>query len=267
MADSSMAGRTGSSRVARAGGFSHPLAIVLVTTVAAGGLVSTLVGGPDADDRGVVRGIVTLAEGSVTYAGTPPEGEAIDMSADDYCRDQHDTEVVDRPVRVGPGGGLADVLVHVMNAPSGGAANDDDEVLLDQVGCIYAPAVVAARADQTVTIRNSDQTLHNVRVSPRLNRGFNLGQPIRGMESRRSFPEPELGIPVRCDIHGWMHASIHVLDHGFFALSGEDGSFELPDLPAGEYAIEAWHPTLGTSTQTVTVSGGGSAEIAFEFGS
>lgn len=230
---------------------------------------------PAEPDGATIRGIVTLAEGAtatapapgtVTYTGTPPAGEAIDMSADPYCREQHSSAVVDRPVRVGPGGGLADVLVHVTNAPSG-ADTPADAVLLDQIGCIYTPSVVAARVDQTVTIRNSDATLHNVRVTPRINRGFNLGQPIRGIESKRSFAQPELEIAVRCDIHGWMHATIHVLDHGFFALSSEDGRFELPELPPGEYAIEARHPTLGTSSRTVTVAAGASPEIRFEFGS
>jgi hypothetical protein len=265
MGDSSMAGRHSDSAGRRGGGFSHPVAVVVASALAAGGVLSTVLNGAGGTDRAAVRGVVTLADGAVTYAGRPPEGEAIDMSADAYCVDQHTSEVIDQPIRMGSNGGLADVLVHVTNAPSGGP-DASDEVLLDQIGCLYTPFVIVARAGQTVTIRNSDQTLHNVRVSPRVNRGFNLGQPIRGMESRRSFSEEELGIPVQCDIHGWMHASIHVLDHGFFALSAEDGSFALPDLPAGEYTIEAVHPTLGTSSQTVTVGEAGAAEIAFEFG-
>jgi len=261
-----MAGRQPRTARATRAGFAHPLALSAGAAIAAATLLGTpTIGAVDGrPERAIVRGVVTLTGGSVSYAGAPPDGETIDMSADAYCAGQHPAAVVDRPVRVGPGGGLADVLVRVTNPPSGGPASTG-EVLLDQSGCLYAPSVIVARAGQTVTIRNSDQTLHNVRVTPQRNRAFNLGQPIRGMESKRSFSEKELGIPVHCDIHGWMHATLHVLDTGFFALSGDDGSFELPDLPPGQYTIEAVHPTLGTSSRTVTVGAGGTAEVAFEF--
>lgn len=211
-----------------------------------------------------LSGRVVLADGLIRFLGEAPAGEAIDMSADQYCREQHGSPVLARAIRVGPDGGLGDVLVRVRNAPAGSTPPADD-ALLDQAGCMYAPTVVAIRVGQTLVIRNSDATLHNVRVSPEANRGFNLGQPLEGIQSERSFQSPEIGIPVRCDIHGWMSATIHVLDHSFFALSAEDGSFTLPPLPAGEYEIEAWHPELGTSTQHVSVSAGPSPDLRFEF--
>lgn len=215
-------------------------------------------------DRGVVSGRVFVTGGSVRFAGEPPAPTAIDMSADRFCSQQHDGPVMSRPVSVGPGGGLAGVLVRVTNAPASGAS-PSEEGLLDQIACLYTPGSVAVRVGQTLVIRNSDATLHNVRVEPTINRGFNLGQPIRGMESRRSFDAAEIGMPVRCDIHGWMTASIHVLDHEFFYITGEDGSFTLPTLPAGDYEVEAWHPTLGTSSQSVSVSAGATPELSFEF--
>ena len=36
-------------------------------------------------------------------------------------------------------------------------------------------------------------------------------------------------------------------------------------LPAGEYVLEAWHETLGTQTQSVSVAEDGAAEVAFDF--
>lgn len=250
-----MAGRDGSA---------FPYALALVTLASAGALQLALTRSSAGPDAGI-HGRVVLTEGEVRYAGTPPVGETLDMSADPYCRERHASPVVDRPVRVGEDGGLADVLVFVRDAPRSDAA-PEDEVLLDQVDCLYTPGVVAVRTGQTLTIRNSDETLHNVRVTPEINRGFNLGQPIPGIESRRSFGRPETGIPVRCDIHGWMHATLHVLDHGFFAVTGPDGRFQLPELPAGDYEIEARHPTLGTSSQTVTVPAGQTPTVHFEFG-
>lgn len=249
----------------RAGGGAAPVTLVALGVGLAG--AAWHAGVAPTDPAGIVRGSARLATGGrVTFAGTPPSGSPIDMSADAYCSGRHPEPVEDGPVRVGPEGGLADVLVYVREAPDGADAPAGGEVVLDQSGCLYAPAVVALRTGQTLIVRNSDETLHNVRVSPELARGFNIGQPLSGIESRRTFERPELGIPVRCDIHGWMHATIHVLDHGFFAVTGPDGAFELPALPPGEYTVEAWHRTLGTTTRRVTVRAGEATELSFELG-
>ena len=72
-------------------------------------------------------------------------------------------------------------------------------------------------------------------------------------------------ILVRCDVHPWMRAFIGVLPHAFFDVSGEDGSFDLQGLPAGEYVLEAWHETLGTRTLEVSVVAGQTASADFSF--
>jgi hypothetical protein len=244
-------------------GFAVPVALAFAAAASA---LAFSVLAPDRSGKDLVtlRGTVRLEGGTVTFSGTPPAPTTIDMSADGYCTEQNTSPVMDSPVQVGSSGGLGGVLVYVSNAASG-SGPAATEVLLDQVKCIYAPGSVGVRTGATIVIRNSDQTLHNVRVSPTVNRGFNLGQPMRGIESKRSFDSPEIGIPVRCDIHGWMNATIHVLDHGFFAVTDADGNFELPQLPAGDWTVEAWHGTLGTSTQTVSASGGATASVNFEF--
>jgi len=244
-------------------GSAIPVGLALAAMSSAGALVLSL-DSPSGAGGGVVSGRAVLVEGTVRLSGEPPAGVPIDMSADPFCREQHDAQILDQAVEVGPGGGLSNVLVRVADAPADAGPNLEDAIL-DQLGCLYAPASVAVRVGQTLVIRNSDATLHNVRVTPETSRGFNLGQPLAGIESKRSFEQPEIGIPVRCDIHGWMKASIHVVDHAFFDITDEDGSFTLPALPPGEYEVEAWHPTLGISSQTVTVGTGSSPEIVFEF--
>jgi hypothetical protein len=120
-------------------------------------------------------------------------------------------------------------------------------------------------AGQTLVVRNSDATLHNVHVKGGRNRGFNIGQPVRGLESKRTFAQPEVGIEVACDIHGWMNGAIAVFDHPFFAVTSLDGSFSIPNLPPGEYVLEAWHQTLGTQSQRVTVTANAPATVTFTF--
>ena len=252
-----MAGRRGPGPI--------PACALAIVTVGAGWTFEGRTAA-DAAEPGAVTGRIVVARGQVRFAGDAPAGTEIDMSADAYCRDQHDETLLDRQVRVGADGGVADVLVRVVDAPASSAA-PEAEALLDQEGCLYTPRAVAVRVGQPLVIRNSDATLHNVRVVPASNPGFNLGQPLRGIQSTRSFGTSEVGIQVRCDIHGWMTASIHVLDHEFFDITGEDGTFSLPTIPPGDYEIEAWHPTLGTVSERVSVTAGETPSLTLEFAS
>jgi hypothetical protein len=62
-----------------------------------------------------------------------------------------------------------------------------------------------------------------------------------------------------------MNAYVGVLDHPFYAVSKEDGSFEIKGLPAGTYTIEAWHEKLGATTQSVTIGAKESKDVSFTF--
>jgi hypothetical protein len=53
-----------------------------------------------------------------------------------------------------------------------------------------------------------------------------------------------------------MRAYANVVTHPFFAVTAENGTFELRGLPAGTFTIEAWHEEFGRQTQQVTISGG-----------
>jgi uncharacterized protein (DUF2141 family) len=78
------------------------------------------------------------------------------------------------------------------------------------------------------------------------------------------FTLPEF-IPVGCDVHKWMNATIVVVDHPYAVVTGADGSFNLTDVPAGTYTVEVWHDELGKQTTTVTVGAGETATADVEF--
>lgn len=205
--------------------------------------------------------------GSVTFAGSVPDADVIDMSMHRFCAAAHAGQrVTSQPISADANGRLTNVLIYVKEGLISRSFPDPvGEVVLDQRNCRYAPHVVALRTGQTLVIRNSDRTLHNVHVTAANNRGFNIGQPLPGIESKRTFANPEIGIDVACDVHRWMSAVIAVFDHPFFAVTSENGEFTLEDLPPGDYVIEAWHETLGAKTETVTVGAAGSAEVSFVF--
>ncbi len=204
--------------------------------------------------------------GSVKFTGAKPKAQMISMAADAYCKTQHASAVPSEEVVVNPNGTLKWVYVYVKSglgdkkfpAPS-------EPAVFDQHGCTYQPHVTGVQAGQTLVVRNSDSVLHNVNARPKNNPGFNFGQPVKGMETKKSFPNPEVMDPVKCDVHPWMRAYIGVQAHPFFAVTGENGSFSIKNLPPGTYEIEAWHEKYGTSKQSVTVGANETKTVSFTF--
>ena len=135
---------------------------------------------------------------------------------------------------------------------------------LDQDGCLYKPHVFGVQRGQEIRITNADSATHNIHPLPQQNREWNISQSS-GQEMTRSFPRQEVMIPVKCNIHPWMKAYVGVVSHPYFTVTGEDGSFELNDLPPGDYTIQVWHEKYGTQEQQVTVAPQESQEIEFGF--
>jgi len=212
----------------------------------------------DAATAGAIRG-------TITFTGSVPAPEPIDMSEEEVCAEKHAEAPMRHAAIVGAEGGLANVFVYVKSGLAEMQFPQDEPEVLDQEGCIYLPHVLALHTGQELAVRNSDDVLHNVNATPETNRGFNRGQPTSGMEFTHSFPLAEVMIPVRCDVHGWMQAFIGVTDHPYHTVSDGNGVFNLDRLPPGEYEIEAWHETYGTATQMVTVPESGEVEVSFEF--
>jgi plastocyanin len=204
--------------------------------------------------------------GRVTFAGTAPALPALRMDSDPNCAQQGATAPGESVV-LGADGALQNVFVYVKDGlGSLRFPVPSTAVVLDQKGCRYVPHVLGAQVGQRVEIVNSDPTLHNIHAVPMSNREFNTGQPIPGMKHTHQFTAREVMVPFKCDVHPWMRAYIGVLDHPFFAVTSANGSFELKGLPPGTYTVEAWHETLGSQTQMVTIGAKetGTAEFSFK---
>jgi plastocyanin len=230
---------------------------VAVTALCVVGSMSSVFGRPA--DAG------SSLKGEVKFEGTAPKGTHIDMSADPLCAKAHTTPITTEEVVVGPSGGLENVVVYV----SEGLTSHDfpppqQPVTFEQKGCQYKPHVLAMQATQKLEIVNSDETTHNIHPSPSNNREWNMTQP-HGAPLEQTFTREEIAVPVKCNVHPWMKGYIAVFKHPFFAVTDKSGSFDLKNLPPGNYTITAWQEKLGTQTQKVTIAAGESKTLDFTF--
>jgi plastocyanin len=245
----------------------------VAAALAAAALGAVACGGGQPEERAPAPVVVTnpvdqatagAIAGRITFEGTPTPGEPVNMASDPYC-EQQGTQTI-QPIVVGTGAGLQHVFVYVKDGLGDLAFPiPAAPVVLDQKGCRYTPHVLGIQAGQTLEILSSDNTLHNVHAIPEMNREFNKAHQQAGIRHTHVFSAREVMVPFKCDVHKWMSAYVGVLDHPYFAVTGESGAFELKGLPPGTYTVEAWHETLGTQTQTVTVGEQQTAELALAF--
>ena len=205
--------------------------------------------------------------GTITLTGAVPPAEVIRMDGDPKCvtatqgEERHTEYIVSNDGKT-----LANVFVYVKEGLSPRLYPVKSEpVILDQQKCRYTPRVVGVQVGQPLEIRNGDPLMHNVRAEGAINQPFDVGQPLQGIKTTKTFNTREVMIPVKCQVHAWMRGYIGVLEHPYFAVSDANGKFTIPQLPPGTYTIEAWHERLGTLTQQVTVAAKDSKAVDFAF--
>jgi plastocyanin len=190
---------------------------------------------------------VGTIRGRVLLDGVAPVAPPILLGATDGCGSLRAAAPAEKLVV--NEGGIANVLVRVKSGLPPDARWDvpAEPVVLDQQGCVFVPHVVALRVGQALNVRNSDPLVHNVNVRParQRNDASNRSLAPGSTDLRLVFDAPEAAIPLRCDIHPWMQAYVHIVEHPFFAVTRADGSFEIPGLSPGTYEIELVHEWLG----------------------
>jgi hypothetical protein len=114
-------------------------------------------------------------------------------------------------------------------------------------------------------IKNSDGTMHNIHAFSGTKTLFNTPQQPKGAPIEKD-PKAMDVVKLQCDVHPWMKGYIVFNKNPYFAVSSTDGTFEIKDVPAGKYTVEAWHEKLGMQSAEVTVEEGKPADPKFSFG-
>ena len=193
--------------------------------------------------------------GTIRYTGKRPVRKAIDMTNDPACVEAHHGKAFSESLVVSPNGSLANAFIYVKEGLEGKRFEaPSDPVVMDQNGCWFRPRVIGIQTGQVFEVRNSDPVTHNIHPMAEINREWNHSQGAGDPPMVRKFLKPEVMIPVKCNIHTWMHAFIGVVDNQYFAVSKEDGSYSIQNLSPGTYTIGFWQESLGTQERKVTVA-------------
>jgi hypothetical protein len=210
---------------------------------------------PDAGSVGSITGVVS-------FTGAPPKPATLDMTADPMCPQTpqpSDTVMIKN-------GKVANVFVYVKEgAPSGPFTPPSDPVVLDQKNCRYTPHMMGIMVKQPFKVMNDDQADHNIHDMPAKNAAFNESQMPTDKPITKSFSTPEMMIVLQCNQHPWMRAYVNVMSNPFYAVTSDSGTFEIKNLPPGEYTIAAVHEKFGEKTMKVKVAPKEAVKADLEF--
>lgn len=208
---------------------------------------------------------VGTISGSVRFEGPVPAQSVMQLGGWSECAAQHEGTVYAGDVLV-TNGKLQNALVYIEDGLGERVfAVPEEPVENDQKGCVFLPRIMAIRVDQPVRYLNSDPMAHNVHGLPRNSSHWNFSLGLKGTSRSITVEAEEVGIEVKCDIHGWMRGYLGVFDHPYFALSDQGGTFRLANVPPGEYTLATWHERFGTVSQKVVLPEKGEAEITLTF--
>ena len=158
--------------------------------------------------------------------------------------------------------GIKNVAVYLRKASRvhESAAATEQQVVFDQKVCVFLSHVFPVIVGQPVELKNSDPVGHNTNISGK--NSFNQVIPASGSLAYVAQKEEAIPVVVNCSIHPWMVSYMLPRKNGYFAVTGDDGSFEIANLPAGKkLEIQVWHESATGPGGGLVVSGDAAKEL------
>lgn len=197
-------------------------------------------------------------KGKIVFNGSVPTKRIVPTKDKDVCGNMRK----EPRIMVGGGNGVANVVIYIKKISKGKAWPKNAESVLDQSGCRFKPHVQVMRPGN-LTIVNSDPVLHNTHGYYGKRTAFNLAMPNKDQRVKKKLKRNGT-VRVDCDAHGWMEGWVHVIDHPYYAVTSDDGTFSMKNVPDGTYKLTVWHEFAGTSEVSVTVKAGAEATANVE---
>lgn len=114
------------------------------------------------------------------------------------------------------------------------------EALMDQIGFNFSPQHLLVRVGEAVHFHNSEATPHNVRVLSLSGDSTVFNEDTLQGQIASFLVDEEGGYDVTCDVHPGMTAFIFATSAAYAVFADRNGAFHLPEVSAGEYALEVW---------------------------
>ncbi len=193
-------------------------------------------------------------KGTVTYVGAKPSLPAVRCARDlEICGRARPNQTV----LLGPGGSLKNVILSLTDIHAG-KPMVTRQARLDIKQCAYLPRVQAVAVKSSLMVTNDDLIPHDLGGSLGSRNVFN--RIVLGKSEIVDLYTPGM-LTIGCDVHSGSGATstcetgvIGVMGNPYFAVSGDDGSYSISEVPPGAYTLRAWHETLGEQTQRITLS-------------
>ena len=186
----------------------------------------------------------------MTLIGTIPVMKTIDMSGVKECDACHPEPIKEELIVASTHGELKNVIVSLKTAAGLKIPLPvpTEPGVLTQRGCQYLPHVLPVMLGQTVIVKNDDPFLHNVHGVTDLNDPPFLTQPTKDPGQKLPAFTAVETFKIKCDVHPWMAAWVRILDNPYFAVTADDGTYEIKGLPDGSYTLTAWQEQLARLT-------------------
>ncbi len=200
-------------------------------------------------------------KGKVTFTGTPPGKKKIIPTKDREVCGSEPREV--DQILVGSDKAVHEAIVYLKQVPKGKAWEKPGKPpAIDNVKCDFKPHVQVVQAGD-FEIVNSDPVLHNTHGFLGKLTVFNVALPNQGQRIKKPLQKPGM-VRVECDAHGWMLGWVYVADNPYYAVSAQDGTFTLTNVPPGSYTLVAWQEYAGAVEVPVTVKAKETASVTVE---
>ena len=211
-----------------------------------------------------LRGITVT--GRIKLVGSLPRYDPVPVYRDsDFCGEAIPNEevLVDTESQA-----IEGVVVSLEGITAGKPLPKEQTRVIESRGCRFIPRVSATVVDSVLAVQSIDPIMHNTHL--RLDSRFgdtviNIVQPAGARGIQRRISTPGL-LDVRCDIHPFMRAFIHVFEHPYFAVTDAAGRFEISQVPPGTYTLKLWHERLREREQTITIPAQGPLKLELEMG-
>ncbi len=192
-----------------------------------------------------------------------------------------------QPFQIGKEGQFQNVVIYIEGIEQG-KKFDYTPPQIEAIDCKFSPYITVVRDRQEVKVVNMDPVMHDIQAYETSKFGarvlFNLplpvssklrkddlmkGKKVKNRAGRVVSPKIKMKkgrniFAMQCGFHPYMESWGIAMDSPYFALSDNNGTFQIGEIPPGTYQVVVWHPMVQQEV-TVTIKSGETTHLPLEF--